>query len=216
MSKIAPGLRPEEDMNEHRDSLPALVVYDPDENFARRCRICYKEARRLVNPCRCNMEYHQHCLLKYIKGRLIAMGSEVDFSRIRCRHCNDQIRFLSHQNTQYGCTYFAAKMRRNWCSKTLTIILFLLVAIIVIGVIIAIAIDADTAAYFAMIVVEGVLGVVELGLIMTFIYHNLMYHEVILVKVYQAHEVMRPTHSSSEDDNQINHANIEIVINENY
>ena len=162
------------------------------------------------------MEYHQECLLKYIKGRLIAMGSEVDFSRIRCRHCNDQIRFLFHQNTQYGCNYFAAKMRRNWCSKTLSIILCLLVAIIVIGIITGIAIDDDSAAYLAMVVLLSILSVIELGLIMTFIYHNLMYHEVILVKVYQAHEVMRPTHSSSEDDNQINHDNIEIVINEDY
>ena len=78
-------------------------------------------------------------------------------------------------------------MRRNWCSKTLSIILFLLVAIIVIGVIIAITLDSDTIAYLAMVAIEGVLSVIELGLIMTFIYHNLMFHEVILVKVYQAH-----------------------------
>ncbi len=113
------------------------MIYDPEEDFASKCRICFKKSHHLVNPCRCNFQYHQHCLLKYIRGRLLAMGTQVDLSQIKCRHCHDQIRFLSHQNTQCGCNYFAVKIRRNWCSKTLSIILFLFIAIIVIAVVVS-------------------------------------------------------------------------------
>ena len=112
-----------------------IVIYDSEEDFGDKCRICFKQGHHLVNPCRCNYQYHQSCILEYIRRRLKAMGNQVDLSKIKCRHCHDQIRFLSHQNTQCGCKYFKAKMQKNWCSKTLAIILFFLVAIIAIAIV---------------------------------------------------------------------------------
>lgn len=187
MNRILPQLREDLHQNNYLEGSNNIVFWDSEENFAHRCRICFQEDRRLVNPCHCNMEYHQRCLLKYIKGRIVAMGNQVDFSQIRCRHCGDQIRFLSHHNTQYGCSYFAAKMRRDWCNKTLSIILFLLLIIIVIAVIIVLMLIPDTTAHLAMLIVEALLSTIELGIIIVFVHHNLMYREIILVKVYHSH-----------------------------
>lgn len=137
MRRIVPGQKELDGKGTQQAPTQPFAVYDPEESFTNRCRICYRQGSKLVNPCTCNMQYHQSCILKYIKGRLMSMGKKVDFSQVRCRQCSDQIRFLFHHNNQYSCGYFRSKMRANWCSKTLTIILCLLLGIIVIAIIIS-------------------------------------------------------------------------------
>lgn len=44
-----------------------LVIYDAEEDLSSRCCVCFTSEPRLMNPCQCSTQYHQTCLLRYIR-----------------------------------------------------------------------------------------------------------------------------------------------------
>ena len=129
---------------QHSDS---VVIYDAEEDLSHKCCICFKDIPTLINPCQCNILYHQHCLLLYIKEKLEGMRSELDLTLIRCHRCRKQLKFFYIENTHWGCI-----KHRTWCSKILLIAIILFTAIIILAVFLVQLEDSQN--YWAILAVE--------------------------------------------------------------
>lgn len=158
----------------NKNSAP-LVIYDAEEDLSRKCSLCFLDNGPFVNPCRCNMQYHQKCMLRYIREKLVSMKHELDLTLIKCQVCNHQIRFLHYDHTHYSCIHFCRKIKKNWCNKTLIFMFFVFLITIAIGIILAGHHSGDGAVYYGLLIGESILCVILLASLVIFIQTNLTY-----------------------------------------
>lgn len=194
-----------------RNSAP-LVIYDAEEDLSGTCCICFTGRPRLVSPCPCRMRYHQTCLLRYIRERLLSMKHELDLTQIRCAQCKQQIRFQYYEHTHYSCTYFCHKIRKNWCNKTLALIILIIIALVALGIILAGHSPGQGMIYYGLLIGESILCLLLLALLIVFVQANLTYKEITLVRVFDYVELQHNT-GSSDDDQQHNIASETFEIN---
>lgn len=189
------------------------MIYDAEEELYHSCCICYRDRPRLINPCRCGLQYHQLCLLKYIRSRLTVMKSSLNLSQIRCGDCHDQIRFKLHKNVRCSCRYFLGRMQNKECSASMIVFFIMLVIAVVLCLILTISVEKGTVIFWVLLVLESL---VLIGLFIVMYYFaekNFTYMEITLVRVYAMAELMRSNNTTeSEADSPILAPNIEIVI----
>lgn len=141
------------------------------------------------------------------------MKKELDFSQLRCKKCKQQIRFLHYENTHYSCNYFCNKIRRNWCNKSLILIIALTIAIIALGIVLGRHTKNEGMLYYGMLIGESVLVLILIVTIVVFVQSNLVYKEIILVRVYEFVEIRNNTSSSdSSPRHNIASETFEIII----
>lgn len=157
-----------------KNSAP-IVIYDAEEDLSTKCCVCFTSHPRLMTPCQCNTQYHQTCLLRYIREKLLNMKQELDFSQLRCKTCKQQIRFLHYENTHYSCAHFKEKLSRNWCNKTFILMMVLLIAIIAVGILLGGHHPSQGMVYYGLLIGETILCLVLAIVLIVFVQNNLVH-----------------------------------------
>lgn len=157
-----------------KNSAP-LVIYDAEEDLSTRCCVCFTSHPRLITPCQCNTQYHQTCLLRYIREKLLAMKNELDFSQLRCKKCKQQIRFVYYENTHYSCGQLGEKLKKNWCHKTVILMVILVLAIIAVGILLGGHHPNQGMIYYGLLIGETLLCLLLVIVVIVFIQTNLVY-----------------------------------------
>ena len=110
------------------------------------------------------------------------MGNELDFAKLKCKRCKQQIKFMHIENTHWSCSNFCNKS--SWCSKSLVASILILISIIAVGIILLEFSHRKGAAYFVLLILESVLGILLMLFLANFIQRNFRYKEIILIRAF--------------------------------
>ena len=184
--------------------LPRNVLFDVEDTFSELCRICYLPDKT-ISACKCEMRYHQLCLLRYIKLKMLNMGEEVNLSQIRCKRCKEQFKVKYTEQKRYSCSHYCEKLERNWCEKTFVSIIVLIVLMTTLGIgIFFVAINRGNEIinilFYAFVAAECLVLVLLLIVLCYFVRIELKLTEITLIKVYEWHERRNSSSSLSSED----------------